>query len=381
MKKPLKTLVFGSGFSCRFLAPVLPALRGVAWTRLRIKLVSVLFGFTALSALEAAEYSEGRIKLVLHENTGRFSLYYMTDIVKEQYEPLFVDKDPRTSFITVMTGDRIYRLGEASVFKFRLAENPNRPAFIFESPFLSVTQEFSFIQTVDSSLTNGIRMHLTVENKSEQQSMVGLRFLLDTNLGEGGHTSHFMTNTRSFASEAVIDGGSSDRWWITRNDTFGFMGNIFVGGITNPDLIHFANWKRLNDIPWKTPYVSGRNFNFLPYSINDSAVCYYFDPVPLGKGERRILSLLLAAEDPNGFAQYNTGPGNELTQILHRSGEIAPAGPVSALNPADYTWEDLILLRDLVSRIDGYLTAGSVSDEELMTIELVLSRIKGRHKP
>jgi hypothetical protein len=91
--------------------------------------------------------------------------------------------------------------------------------------------------------------------------------------------------------------------------------------------------------------------------------------------------LLLAAEDPNGFAQYNTGSGNELTQILQRSAEIAPAGPVSALNPADYTWEDLLLLRDLVSRIDGYLAAGSVSDEELMTIELVLSRIKGRHKP
>jgi hypothetical protein len=349
-------------------------------SRLRITLIALFFGLTALSGLGAAEYAEGRIKLVLHENTGRFSLYYMTDIVKEQYEPLFVDKDPRTSFITVMTGDRTYRLGEASVFKFRPGGSPDRPAFIFESPFLSVTQEFSFIQTVDSSLTNGIRINITVENKGEQLIMAGLRFLLDTSLGEGGRP-HFMTNTRSFSSEAVIDGGNSDRWWITRNDKFGFMGNIFVGGITNPDLIHFANWKRLNDVPWKTPYVSGRNFNFLPYSINDSAVSYYFDPAPLGRGERRTLSMLLAAEDPNGFAQYNTGSNNELTQILQRSGEAAPAGPVSALNPAGYTWEDLLILRDLVSRIDGYLAAGSVSDEELMTIELVLSRIKGRHKP
>jgi hypothetical protein len=340
---------------------------------------AVLF-VLVVSGLGAAEYTEGRIKLVLHENTGRFSLYYMADIVKEQYEPLFVDQDPRTSFITVMAGDRTYRLGEASVFKFRLGGSSARPAFIFESPFLLVTQEFSFIQTVDSSLTNGIRMHITVENKGEQQNMVGLRFLLDTGLGEDSHAPHFMTNTRSFTSEAAIDGGSSDRWWITRNDKFGFMGNIFVGGITNPDLIHFANWKRLNDIPWKIPYVAGRNFNFLPYSINDSAVCYYFDPVPLGRGERRTLSLLLAAEDPNGFAQYNTGPDNELTQILQRSGDTS-AGPVSAQNPSAYNREDLVILRDLVSRIDSYLAAGSVSDEELMTIELVLSRIKGRYRP
>ncbi|MDR2184274.1 MAG: hypothetical protein LBO80_01200 [Treponema sp.] len=358
-----------------------PARNDGTWTRLQVKLISILFCFMALSRLGAAEYAEGRIKLVLHENTGRFSLYYMTDIVKEQYEPLFVDRDPRTSFITIMAGDRTYRLGEASVFKFRLGGSSSRPAFIFESPFLSVTQEFSFIRTVDSSLTNGVRMYLTVENKGEQQNMVGLRFLLDTSLGEGGHAPHFMTNTRSFTSEAAIDGGSSDRWWITRNGKFGFMGNIFVGGITNPDLIHFANWKRLNDIPWKTPYVSGRNFNFLPYSINDSAVCYYFDPVPLGRGERRTLSLLLAAEDPNGFAQYNTGSGSELTRILRRSGETVPAGPASAMNPADYTREDLIILKDLTARIDEYLAAGAVSDEELMTIELVLSRIKGRHRP
>jgi hypothetical protein len=333
-----------------------------------------LLGGTVLQGPGAAEFSEGRIKLVLHESTGRFSLYYMTDIVKDLYEPLFLDRDPRTSFITVMTGDRTYRLGEASAFKVRLGGVPAAPAFIFESPFLRVTEEFSFIQTVDSSLTNGVRINITIENRSEQQTVAGLRFLLDTTLGENSQP-HFATNTRSFVSEAVIDGGNSDRWWISRNDRFGFMGSVFVGGVTKPDLVHFANWKRLNDIPWKTSYVSGRNFNYLPYSIGDSAVCYYYDPAPLGRGAARTVTILLAAEDQNGFAQYSASAQDELTKIVRRSVENVEG------NGSAYTQEDLLLLRDLIARIDAYIAAGAVMDEELMTIELVLSQIKARHSP
>jgi hypothetical protein len=34
-------------------------------------------------------WKSGRaVKMVLHENTGRFSLYYLTDLKKERYEAL-----------------------------------------------------------------------------------------------------------------------------------------------------------------------------------------------------------------------------------------------------------------------------------------------------
>jgi hypothetical protein len=342
-------------------------------TQRQIRLFFVLFLAASFRSLGAAEYTDGRIKLVLHESTGRFSLYYLTDLLKERYEPLFVDQDPRTSFITVMAGDRTYRLGETSSFRVRLNTASN-PGFIFESSFLSVVQEFSFIRTAGSSLTNGVRMNIRIENRGEQQLMAGLRFLLDTNLGEGRSVPHFITDSRSFTAEALVDGGNSDRWWVSRNDRLGVMGNIFVGGITRPDLVHFANWKRLNDIPWKTAYARGRNFNLLPYSIEDSAVCYYFDPVPLSGGEGRTVSVLLAAEDENGFAQYNTAADNELTRLLQKSVRITAVQD-------NYLEEDALVLRQLINAIDQHIAAGSVTEEELMTIELILARLEARHSP
>jgi hypothetical protein len=346
-------------------------------TPYRIRLFFILFFALSFRSLGAAEYIDGRLKLVLHEPTGRFSLYYLTDILKERYEPLFVDQDPRTTFITIMTGNRTYRLGETASFKIRLNGTSN-PGFTFESSFLSVVQEFSFIKTAGSSLANGVRMNIRIENRGEQQLTVGLRFLLDTSLGEGRSVPHFTTDSRSFTVEALVDGGNSDRWWVSRNARLGFMGNIFVGGITRPDNVHFANWKRLNDVPWKMAYARGRNFNLLPYSVEDSAVCYYFDPVPLSGGEGRDISILLAAEDENGFAQYNTTVDDDLTRILQKSAEISTGISTGKDN---YLEEDVLVLRDLLNRIDQYITTGSVTEEELMTIELILARLKARHSP
>ncbi|MDR0623682.1 MAG: hypothetical protein LBG10_04565, partial [Treponema sp.] len=59
-------------------------------------------GFLFLSLVPgpagAADYSDGRVRLTLHEGNGRFTLSYMSDISKEKYDPFFVDQDPRTSF-------------------------------------------------------------------------------------------------------------------------------------------------------------------------------------------------------------------------------------------------------------------------------------------
>ncbi|QQO08173.1 DUF2913 family protein [Breznakiella homolactica] len=331
-------------------------------------LVCVLL-FCSASA-GAAEFREGRIKLVLHESTGRFSLYYMTDITRERYEPFFVDQDPRTSFLAILADDKYYRMGEASAFRVRLRNDASRPAFIFESSFLTVTQEFSYIQTAGSTLANGISMVVTVENKSTQESMVGVRFLLDTNLGEG-EAHNFETDRRALSGETLITSAETDRWWYSRSKRFGLMGSIVIPGVRRPDSIHFANWKRLNDAPWKIAPSDGRNFNLLPYSVGDSAVSYYFDPEPLPRGSRRSYTVLLAAEDAGGFSRYDSSSMDDLTRILQES---VPAGNGNDIG------SDLLILRDLLERIDRYIVSGGdVPDEELDALELMIARIKARY--
>jgi hypothetical protein len=322
--------------------------------------------------LFALDLTSGRVRLVLHENTGRFSLYYLTDMTQDRYTPLFVDQDPRTSFLAVMVNDRIYRLGEAAAFRTRMGGTAANPAIIFESSFLSVTQEFSFIRTAGSSLVNGIRMRVRMENLGEQQFRVGLRFLLDTSLGEGGSPAPFMTNLRALSAETAIEKNAPDRYWVSRNDRVSLMGSISTGVTEGPDLIHFANWKRFNDTPWKISYTAGRNFNYLPYSVGDSAVCYYFDPLPLSRGEGRGVSILLAAEDESGFAAADAEPGDELSRIMADSNEL--------LSREDSRRTDAITIRDLISRIDRYIASGvSISDEEIAAIELVITRLKARY--
>jgi hypothetical protein len=337
-----------------------------------------LFFFAALFLLflrtlplGAAEYIDGRIRLVINETTGRFSLYFMTDIARERYVPFFMDRDPRTSFLSVMANNRSYRMGESTSFKTILGGTPSNPSLIFESSSLTVTEEFFFIRTGSSPLTNGVRIIITITNKGEKSVDAGVRFLIDTNLGEDG-TPHFITNQRQINAEALIEKNSGDTYWISRNGQLSLMGSVEGQNITRPDTIHFANWKRLNDTPWKTSFVNGRNFNLLPYSIGDSAVCYYYEPSVIARGESRVISILLSSEDENGFALSSNLP-DDLSRLIQDSGKLE--GDLS-----ESMRTDLITLRDLVAKLDRHASTGEyISDEELSAIELLISKIKSKY--
>ena len=322
-------------------------------------------------AAGALEVREGRVKLVLHENTGRFSLYYLADLKRERYEALFVDQDPRTSFVALIADDRALRLGDTASFRFRAESIDGGARFLFESAALSVTQTFSFIRTANAPLTNGVRMDIDVVNRAERESSIGVRFLIDTKLGEKDR-EHFSTDRRNISSEVVltpvVDG---DRWWSSKNDNSGLMGSLTLPSMPAPDWVHIANWKRLNDAPWKTLPSVGRNFNLLPYSINDSAICYYFEPSPIARGAQRQVSVLLAAADEAGFS--TTVVDTELSRLL-------AAGVEEAESPELALRTDLITVRDLIERVDAAVAAGgSVSDEELAALETVIERLKERH--
>jgi hypothetical protein len=272
-----------------------------------------------------------------------------------------------------MVNDRVYRLGDDPAFKVRLGGGPGNPALIFESPFLVVTQEFSFFQVSGSLQANGVRMTIRAENKAEQQASVGIRLLLDTALGEGNRSSaHFSTDLQTISAEIALDRNRNDQWWSSRNSRYGLMGSISSRGISRPDLIHFSNWKRLHDVPWKSDYVPGRSFDFSS-SIGDSAVCYYYDPLPLGRNSNRTVSMFLALADPRGFESLVTPVDETLAQMLrdsHRS-----------LLPSDQTrQEDLEALDDLIRRMDQYMNGEIfLSEEDLNILEMVIARLRARY--
>jgi hypothetical protein len=324
---------------------------------------TVGFLFLAAAGLQAAEFINGSLRLVLHEDTGRFSLYRVNDEARIRYEPFFSDQDPRTSLFTLSINNRVYKLGDVYSFEISLRPDPNRPAFIFSSPNFLVTEEFVFIKMPGSDINNGIAVNISIYNRSSQKADVGLRFLLDTNLGERGTQSPFVTDVRPIASETLIEKGSPESYWISQNAGLSLMGSLTGSTMEGPDSVMFANWKRLNEAPFKAPYTAGRNFNSPPYSVEDSAVCYLFEPRSLGKGETRVCSFTLAAGNDRG---YNP--------------PAAAAPPAAA--PASLSSEeaaarqrDLAIIQVLITQIDTYIASGRVSEAELSAMEEALTRL------
>ena len=316
---------------------------------------------------------EGRLKLLVHETSGRFSLYYLTDIQKDRYEPLFVDKDPRTSFLSLLIDDRAHRLGESTAFRVKAERSESGARIVFESSTLVATEDFSFARIAGATLADTLRIDFSLVNKSDRELAVGLRFVIDTNLGEKKNV-HFRTDKREIASETlVVPKTDGDSWWVSENEKFGLMGSISVQGYKQPDSIHFANWKRLNDAPWKVQASAGRNFNLLPYSIGDSALSYYYEPEPLARGAELKNSLFIGVANPKGFEGLGEVAAGGLSKILQTS--------VDAASAPDLTLQtDLITVRDLLTRVDMLLKSPtSISEEEVAALETVIKRLKDRN--
>ena len=317
----------------------------------------------------AAEFSQGAVRLVLDESSGRFSLYALADDGKAV--ALFSDRDIRTSFLSVIVNDRSYKMGDSSAFKVSIAGNSVKPSLVYESAALAVITEFSFFKTMYSPATNGVSVSITLENRGDRQISAGARFLLDTCLGEKSPASPITTNTRSVVSEILLTGIDSDYRWTDRNDAHSLTGSL--GAYGNADSVHIANWKKLSDVTWKASYQPGRNFNFLPYSLNDTAVCYYFEAKPLMQGEKRSFGFSLAINDETGFPR-----SSPVAAPLPFRTNIPNTGISEEAIPA-INEEDLEEINKLIDRINAHIESGTATDEDLVTLELALNRLRAKY--
>jgi len=280
---------------------------------------------------------DGFIRLVVNERNGSFSLYYLANPEIMRYEPLFNAKDPEASFMSVYVDGKIYRLGKSRRFKTRFEKQSGLPAIVHESSFLKVTQVFTPIRTLTSPVVNGIVMTITIENKLAKISSVGLRVLLDTELSEERTSVPFITNTRIISSEAILDSNSEERFWITRGQRTSLMGSVVnpdnSSGIS-PDYVHIANWKRLNDTPWKLRYSEGRSFNKIPQSVRDSAVCYYFNPKTMEGYNSAVYTIFLTTEDIAWYNLYAPAAPATASILTPQTQRPAPApAPAPAAPP------------------------------------------------
>jgi hypothetical protein len=288
-----------------------------------IFLILVLFSGFILSA---ADFYDGNIRLSINEKKGSISLYYMTDPNSKRYEPLFYSKEPKSSYISVSLDGKVYRLDQSGFFRARTENIDGNPVIVYESQAVTVRKIFTPVRTENSGETNGINITIVMQNNGKSPVSAGLRFLIDTHLGEGRKSIPISTDSQSIVKETIIDGSSGETYWISKGKNLSLMGSIvnpFDKTAKIPDYIHIANWRRLNNVPWNLKASQGRSFNIFPYSVRDSAVCYYYEPAILEEGMSFTYSILLATEDtaiydPDYVPYQSSAKDDSGLQMLYR---------------------------------------------------------------
>ncbi|MCX7787055.1 MAG: hypothetical protein N2442_05105 [Spirochaetes bacterium] len=332
------------------------------------------------------EISQGKIKLVIHEPFERFILYtrfLAGGSGRVEWAPLMVDKDPRTSYVTLRVNDNIYRLGSIPGVRARIGKGPEGGIIHWVFPELEVKQTFSFLRSKESTESDALRIMLEVTNLKDVEISLGVRYTLDTYLGERSSIPFRTGGIPAITRETtfVPDG---ENWFILSEDperNIGMQILLRGEGVTPVERVVVANWRRLSDSPWEYPVNPTRSFTLLPYSINDSAIALYYPTLPLKSRETRRIVTVLGNKGSGAYlvdGSYSAGAliKPDLDALLHTSREGETSADFNAKLLAE-----LSRVEEFIDRISKRVSDSTpVSKEELEVYRKVLEELTKRSK-
>ncbi len=325
------------------------------------------------------ELSDGRMKIVFDSNNGSFSVFYLDNINSGKFIPLLFDKDPETSFLSISTDNKILKMGSTSGFSQKIYSSSNGGTIVWSSKELIITESFAFIKSKESALSDGFSITVDVENLSDKSSNIGIGYLFDTFMGEEQNAHFLLDSGVSITSEASYSSQFPNYWISPSSDTGikGLQGMVRGPGITVPDKIIFANWKRLQNNLWNYQVKTSRNFNLIPYSINDSAVAMIFDPIRVDSKSSRSVTIVMGGYTGSTFQAGSSENDSDISNIFESaiSTETDPQNVESSLR------SDLLAINDLIKKIDVLLEyPDNVTDAEVELIEQILDTLEQRKK-
>ncbi len=256
----------------------------------------------------ALDVTQGNVRLTLYEKTGRFNVFVSKTGENDKPFSFFVKEDPRTTVLQVLVDNAIFtsfpstssgqvEMGDEGGFRQTVAKTDSGARFVWRSARIRVSQEFIFLTPQDAPLTEGVKIVIKVDNVSERAQTVGVRLLFDTYLGESSGT-HFITSANAMvAREAAVKTPGGGSYWISPFISSATGDGLLVltdaQYVTQPEAVVFANWKRLFEANWEYRSMPNLDFNYQPYSFNDSAVCHYYPKLKIEKKSGREIVMVL----------------------------------------------------------------------------------------
>ena len=368
----------------------------------RITVLTAALLMTASASVFALEITKGNMRIDLTENTGRFSAYYKTP--KGDWTPLFYAQDSRTTVLGVLVGNDFYRMGDSSRLRDKVSKTASGGEIAWTSDQFSVSEEFAFKTSLGASEADGLLITIKITNNSNSSLKVGARYLIDTYLGEQNRIEFVTPGASSMSHETEFSGSQVPKYWASPNDkkmSVALEAVLRGSGVTTPDRVVFANWKRLNDSGWDFTSDASRNFNLLPYSINDSAVAMYYDAADLAPGATRTITMLLGQYSSAGWGEVvpaaaqasttpqgsTTTPNAAVTQLLDQASSTPAAAPsqstASSSSPQASTRSlvetDLKTVNGVLDQIQSMLASPQgVSQSDIDGLRQVLDKLNAK---
>ncbi|MGC8841426.1 MAG: hypothetical protein ACP5QZ_08240 [Candidatus Sumerlaeaceae bacterium] len=238
----------------------------------------------------------------------------------------------------------------------------------------------SAIRSKESSEPDSLRIVLDISNLQDTEVSLGVRYTLDTYLGERSSTPFRTAQIPAITRETAFV-PDRENWYLLSEDPERNIGLLILlqgEGVTPVERVVLANWKRLSDAPWEYTVNPIRTFTLLPYSINDSAVALYYPVSPLKPKEtRRIVTVL-----------GNKGSGTYLVETPRLEGSslkdlerfLQPMNEESkGEDPRARLLAELSRLEDFLDRISRRVSDSTpVSREEIEAYRKVLEELTKR---
>lgn len=329
----------------------------------------------------ALEISQGKIKLVLYEQFERFIPYLRTfshRTGKDEWVPLLIDKDPRTSYVTLLVNKDTYRLGSIPSVRGRTSAGLEGGVIQWILPDVEVRQSFSFLRSRESSESDALRIVLDITNLKDTEISLGVRYTLDTYLGEKSNTPFRTLQFPAITRETSFV-PDSENWFLLSEDperNVGLQVLLRGEGVSTVERVVLANWKRLSDTPWEYSANPTRNFNLLPYSINDSAIAFYYPVLPLGPKETRRVVTVLGSKGSGTYTVEGAYLGDSTVKIdLDSILETSPEEEKSE-NPRGRILSALSRVEEFIDRISKRVSdPAPISKEEIEVYRKVLEEL------
>ncbi len=336
--------------------------------------LSILLIFLIPVIASALTVANENLELKIYETNGRFSLYSLGEDGKKT--ALFLDRDPRTTLLTLLVGNKTYSMGDSFEYRQTIEELDSGVEIVWKSRAYTVRERLLLSATE-------LTVRISVENNSETTVNMGIRVLLDTSLGEDGN--HFYADGIMIEKETDFVWAAPEEIESIEEGNASLVITLNGRGITDPDRVVLANWKRLTDDSWTFEANQNRDFSLLPYSVDDSAVAIYYDPTAVEPSSSRAVSYRLSSQRTihkivlPSIESFSPTPSTTSTTsttstIATSTVEVPPDSP-----PADFSGilEEMSKIDALLEKIERVIQSESEpSQSEIISLQNDLEELE-----